>query len=93
MLAPTSSDAQKLDAYLAIADEYFETDAYWAWCTRYLPHLDAAVLEWVQSDAFTRILRSTVQADLPRPRAGPFMAHFSGLIGLWVSDEKSRLGA
>jgi hypothetical protein len=85
-------DAQKLDAYLAIADEYFETDAYWAWCNRHLPHLDRAVLEWVQSDAFARILRSTVQATYPAHEQDQFMAHFSGLIGLWVSDEKSRLG-
>ena len=86
------SDAEKLDAYLAIADEYFETEAYEAWCARHLAHLDRAVLEWVQSDAFSRILRSTVQATYPAHEQDEFMAHFSGLIGLWVTDEQSRLG-
>ncbi len=86
------TDEQKLDAYLAIADEYFETDAYWAWCDRYLPHLDAAVLEWVQSDAFDSLLRSTVVTTYPAHERDRFMAHFGGLIGLWVTDEKARLG-
>jgi hypothetical protein len=86
------SDEQKLDAYLGIADEYFETDKYWAWCVKYLPHLDAAVLEWVQSDAFQNLLRATVVTTYPAHERDRFMAHFGGLLGLWVKDEKSRLG-
>jgi hypothetical protein len=78
------TDAQKLDEFLAIADEYFDTAAYWAWCERYLPHLDAAVLEWVQSDVFTNLLRSTVVTTYPAHERDRFMAHFGGLIGLWV---------
>jgi hypothetical protein len=87
------TDEQKLDAYLAIADEYFDTAAYWAWCDRYLSHLDAAVLEWVQSDAFDSLLRSTVVTTYPAHERDRFMAHFGGLIGLWVKDEKARLAA
>jgi hypothetical protein len=86
------SDEQKLDAYLGIADEYFETDKYWAWCEKYLPHLDSAVLEWVQSDAFRNLLRATVVTTYPAHERDTFMAHFGGLLGLWVKDEKSRLG-
>ncbi len=79
-------DGAKLDAYLAIADEYFETEAYWAWCARYLPHLDAAVLEWVQSDDVRPdAASSTVQATYPEHEQERFVAHFGGLlIGLWV---------
>ena len=86
------SDEEKLDAYLAVADEYFETDAYWAWCDRHLPHLDRAVLEWVQSDAFRSLLRLTVVTTYPAHEQDRFVAHFTGLIGLWVTDEKTRLG-
>ena len=64
-------DEQKLDAYLAIADEYFETEAYWAWCDRYLPHLDAAVLEWVQSDAFRRTCCARRSSRPTRRTSGP----------------------
>jgi hypothetical protein len=86
------TDGEKLDEFLAIADEYFDTADYWAWCERHLPHLDAAVLEWVQSDAFANLLRSTVVTTYPAHERDRFMAHFGGLIGLWVSDEKVRLG-
>lgn len=86
------SDEEKLDAYLAIADEYFETDRYWAWCAHHLPHLDEAVLDWVQSPTFDTLLSETVTATYPPHEHDEFMAHFAGLISLWVSDEKVRLG-
>jgi hypothetical protein len=84
-------DAEKLDAYLAIADEYFETAAYEQWCARHLGHFDAAALEWFQSDAFTRMLRGTVDATYPEHERERFMAHFQGLVGLWVREEEARL--
>jgi hypothetical protein len=87
------SDEDKLDAYLALADEYFETDAYWAWCDEHLSHLDAAVLDWVQSDAFDSLLRATVVTTYPAHERDQFMAHFGGLVSMWVRDEKARLSA
>ena len=85
------TDEEKLEAYLAIADEYFETKEYWAWCDRHLSHLDRAVLEWVQSDAFDKLLRTTVVTTYPAHERDRFMAHFGGLIGMWVRDEQTRL--
>ncbi len=86
------TDAEKLDAFLEVADEYFETDAYWAWCEQHLPHMDRAVLEWVESDDFQSLLRATVVTTYPAHERDRFMAHFGGLIGMWVTDEKARLG-
>ena len=85
------SDEEKLEEYLAIADEYFETKEYWAWCDRHLSHLDRAVLEWVQSDVFDKLLRTTVVTTYPAHERDRFMAHFGGLIGMWVRDEQTRL--
>lgn len=87
------TDDEKLDAYLALADAYLDRDAYFAWCARHLGHLDEAVLEWVQSDAFDKLLRDTVQATYPAHEQDQFMAHFGGLVSLWIADEKARLGA
>ena len=87
------SDEEKLDAYLAIADEYFETAAYTEWCARHLPHFDAAALEWFRSEAFHQMLRTTVDATYPEHERDRFMAHFQGLVGLWVRDEETRLAA
>jgi len=82
----------KLTAYLALADEHFETERYTEWCAQHLPHLDEQVLEWVASDDFDRVLRETVRATYPRHEHEQFLAHFRGLVGLWVRDEAQRLG-
>jgi hypothetical protein len=87
------TDDEKLDAYLAIADEYFETTAYAEWCARYLGHLDAAVLDWFKSEDFTRMLGVTVDVTYPVQERGRFLAHFQGLVGLWVREEEARLAA
>ncbi len=80
---------EKLDAYLDLADAYFETDRYADWCAEHLPHLDEAVHDWVTGDEFDRLLRETVQATYPAHEQDQFMAHFRGLIGLWADDQTS----
>ena len=80
---------EKLDAYLDLADAYFETDRYADWCADHLPHLDEAVHDWVTGDDFDRLLRETVQATYPAHEQDQFMAHFRGLIGLWADDQSS----
>jgi len=78
---------EKLDAYLALADAHFETERYRDWCTSHLGHLDALVAEWVGGADFDALLVETVQATYPRQEQERFLAHFRGLIGLWVEDQ------
>jgi len=86
---PEPSYEEKMRAYLAIADEYFESERYWEWCAEHLPHLDEQVWEWVSSDDFDRLLRQTVQATYPAHEQEQFVAHFKGLIDLWINDNAS----
>jgi hypothetical protein len=81
----------KLKAYLALADEQFETDLYWQWCSENLPHLEEQVLDWVSGPGFDRLLRDTVNATYSPHEQEQFYAHFRGLLDLWVNDETSRL--
>ena len=83
---PDRSYDDKLEAYLALADEYLESDKYWEWCAKHLPHLEEQVYDWVTSDDFDRLLRDTVAATYPPHEHEQFMAHFRGLVGLWVTD-------
>ena len=76
----------KIEAYLALADGHFDAERYWDWCSSNLPHLDEQVLEWVTSDEFDRLLRDTVQATYPPHEHEEFLAHFRGLLGMWVKD-------
>ena len=83
--------AGKLDAYLALADEYFETERYWEWCAEHLPDLDERVLDWVRGDDFGQMLERTVRATYPAHEHDEFLGHFRGLVGMWVEDETARL--
>jgi hypothetical protein len=38
------------------------------------------------------MLVDTVTATYPEHERERFLAHFRGLVGLWVSDERARLG-
>lgn len=80
----------KLDAYLALADEHFDTGRYWEWCGEHLPHLDEAVREWVDGPAFDRLLVDTVRATYPPHEHDEFLAHFRGLLSLWSDDQVQR---
>ena len=84
--------AGKLAAYQRLADDYFETERYREFCEGALPHVDEMVLEWVDSDDFRKLLTSTIQQTYPPHEWDRFEAHFGGLVGLWLSDEKSRVG-
>jgi hypothetical protein len=79
--------AAKIEAYLALADEHFETERYHDWCASHLGHLEEAVHDWVTSSDFDRILRETVRATYPPHEQDQFLAHFHGLLDLWVADQ------
>ena len=83
---PDLSYDEKLGAYAKLADEYFQTEQYWEWCERHLSHLEEVVYDWVSSDDFDRLLRETVAATYPAHEFDRFVAHFRGLIELWISD-------
>ena len=83
----------KLDAYRRLADGYFEADRYRDFCETHLPHIDEIVLDWVAGSAFDRLLIDTVRSVYPASEHDQFIAHFRGLLGLWVQDETTRLRA
>ena len=81
----------KLAAYQGLADDYFEAERYREFCASALPHVDEMVLEWVQSPDFDTLLVSTVRSTYPAHEQEQFLAHFHGLLGMWVKDEDARL--
>lgn len=83
----------KLSRYQQLADAHFERQRYEEFCAEALPHIDELVLEWVSSPDFDRVLRETVQATYPAAEHERFLAHFRGLVGLWVADETTLKAA
>jgi hypothetical protein len=82
---------EKLEAYRALADAYFESERYLDFCASKLPHVDDIVLDWVASPDFDQLLIQTVRATYPAHEHDEFIAHLRGLLGLWVRDESTRL--
>lgn len=85
---PDMSYVEKMQAYRRLADEHFESDRYAEFCEQHLSHLPELVLEWVDSDSFDRLLVDTVRSTYPAHEHEQFLAHFRGLVGLWVRDQR-----
>jgi hypothetical protein len=83
------SYSDKLVRYQRLADAYFAKDRYQEFKRDALPDLDAMVLDWVSSSAFDELLTSTVVATYPRHEQEQFLAHFRGLLDLWLDDQGS----
>jgi hypothetical protein len=81
----------KLGQYQQLADEHFDTERYQEFCASALPDIDDIVLEWVSSAHFDQMLVDTVTSTYPENERERFLGHFRGLVGLWVSDERTRL--
>jgi hypothetical protein len=88
-----TSYEDKLAAYSDLADAYFESERYQDFCALSLAHLDEIMLDWVAGPAFDRLLIETVRSVYPASEHDQFIAHFRGLLGLWVKDETGRLRA
>jgi hypothetical protein len=67
---------QKLAEYRRLADDFFEVERYEEFCVQALPHVDEALLEYVQSDEFDRLI------------VEHFVAHYRGLLGAWAGDQR-----
>ena len=78
---------EKLTAYRALTDEYFDTDRYHDFCASRLAHVDELVLDWVTSGEFDRLLVATVRSTYPAQEHDRFVAHLRGLVGQWVREQ------
>jgi hypothetical protein len=87
---PDRSYGDRLAAYQALADDYFETERYQDFCATALADLDQIVLGWVSSEDFDDVLVETVVATYPRHEQERFLAHFRGLLKLWVDDQQTH---
>jgi hypothetical protein len=79
---------EKMERYRRLADDHFETDRYWDWCAEHLPDLEARVLDWVDSADFDALLVQTVRTTYPAQEHEKFVAHFRGLVGMWVRERR-----
>ena len=87
------SYAEKLTEYRGLADSYFDVERYQDFCASRLSNLDEVVLEWVDGADFDRLLVDTVRSTFPPHEHDHFIAHYRGLLGTWITDERRRLAS
>jgi hypothetical protein len=80
---------EKLREYRRLADGYFQTDEYEAFCAEHLSHLDEALLAYVEGPEFDRLLVETIQSTFPAHEHEGFVAHYRGLLGAWARDQRA----
>jgi hypothetical protein len=78
---------EKLAAYRELADGYFELERYTAFCAKHLAGVDEAMLEYVESDDFDRLLVETVRDAFPSHEHDHFIPHYRGLLAAWAGDQ------
>ncbi len=83
---------EKIARYRRLADDHFETERYEEFCRTHLAGFDEAVLEYVESGDFDRLLVDTVRTTFPEHEHDHFVGHYRGLLAAWARDERARLG-
>ena len=79
---------EKLREYRRLTDEYFQVEAYEAFCAETLPGLHDLVVDYVAGDEFDRLLVDTVRSTFPQHEHEHFVAHYRGLLSSWVADQR-----
>ena len=71
-----------------LADEYFQAEEYREFCSTSLASLPGMVYDWIASPGVRRAAgRRPSGRPIPQHEQERFLAHFRGLLGLWVADQ------
>jgi hypothetical protein len=79
----------KLAAYRALVDDYYEADRFRAFCDQHLAHAEDCMREYIESPEFDAHLVACIQRAFPPQEHEQFVAHYRGLLGAWVADERA----
>jgi len=83
----------KLAAYEKIADRYFDTEKFQAFCDKHLQDFDEKALAYFESDDFLRILVLEVKNYFKSSHEQPEKyAHYAGIHTVWCHCERERIG-
>jgi hypothetical protein len=89
---PALGWSEKLAAYRRLVDDYYEADRFAEFCDRHLAHADECMAEYVESPQFDAHLVRTIRQAFPPHEHDQFVAHYRGLVGAWVNDQRAAAG-
>ena len=86
---PDLNWSDKLGRYALMADRYFEADTYREFCSTALASLPEIVYDWITLAGVRRAAAGDgARRPTHRTSTSEFLAHFSGLLGMWIKDQQ-----
>jgi len=83
--------AEKLERYRALADDYFEVDAFEAFKAEALPHLTEVTIEYVESPEFDELVVHVARAE-PKDVQDTIIERARERVRDWVADQQAAVG-
>jgi hypothetical protein len=82
---------EKIAAYGRLADAHFSSARYHEFMDEHLPQIDEVMVRYIDSEEFDNLLVATVRSTFPPHEHEKFIAHYRGLMSLWVKDQAAVL--
>jgi hypothetical protein len=79
----------KLGRYGALAERYFDTDAFEDFRAETLPHLDELVVEYAESDEFDRLILNVIRTEEPPHKQERLIERSRTAVRAWAADERA----
>jgi hypothetical protein len=89
----STSYKDKLERYGELADAYFQTDEFEAFCAEALPHLDELVVEYFESADFDTVLLSSIRGEVEPERHDEMIDRCRTHVAAWAADARSETAA
>jgi hypothetical protein len=83
------SYTEKLERYSALADAYFQTREFEAFCAEALPQLDEVMVEYVGSSEFDDVVVSSMRAEVEPERQEEMIERSRASLAAWLADTRS----
>jgi hypothetical protein len=79
----------KLERYGALAERYFDTDAFEEFRAEALPHLDELVVEYAESDELDHLIVNVMLTEEPPHKQERLIERSRTAVRAWASDERA----
>jgi hypothetical protein len=81
--------AATLERYRVLANDYFQTEAFEAFCAEALPHLEEAMVEYAESREFDDLIVQVIRSEEPVEKQERLIDRSRSAARAWASDRRA----
>jgi hypothetical protein len=79
----------KLERYRALADDYFQTEAFEEFQAEALPQLEETMVEYVESSEFDDLIVEVIRTEEPEEKQERLIERSRTAVAAWASDRRT----